>query len=122
MEGAGGAGAAVPLVDGLPATYNQSCTVQIAVGGMSAEAAVYQIDVQSTLSPEPWSVTATYEDVRRTQASATCLASICLHMPLDGDQFACTCHAYGSATHGHRPHRSACASRPGWAVVATMDA
>ncbi len=71
MEGVGGAGGAVPLVDGLPATYNHSCTVQISVGGMSGEAAAYQIVVQSTLAPEPWSVTATFEDVRRTQASAT---------------------------------------------------
>ena len=74
MEGAAGAGggeATVPLVDGLPATYNQSCTVQVTVGGMAEEVATYQIDVQSTLATEPWSVTATYEDVRRTQASAT---------------------------------------------------
>eukprot|EP01043_Picozoa_sp_COSAG02_P102327 COSAG02_NODE_38354_length_430_cov_0.691843_1_plen_41_part_01 len=41
MEGQGGGDGTVPLVDGLPATYNQSCAVQIAVGGMAEEAVAY---------------------------------------------------------------------------------
>ena len=60
----GGREAEVPLVDGLPATYNQSIQVQMSVAGTQEEAAAYRIDVQSTLAPQPWSVTSTYEDVR----------------------------------------------------------
>ena len=68
----GGRGAEVPLVDGLPATYNQSIRVQMSVAGMQGEVVAYRIDVQSTLAPQPWSVTSTYEDVRTLPTLCCC--------------------------------------------------
>lgn len=60
----GGRGVEVPLIDGLPATYNQSLTVEMAVQGLQLEDAVYRIDLSSALASDPWSVTKIYEDVR----------------------------------------------------------
>ena len=64
MDGAG----EVPLIDGLPATYNQSLEVTMRVDSLKEDEVVYRIEMRSALTPEPWTVTNTYEDVRPSQA------------------------------------------------------
>ena len=58
------AGGAVPLIDGLPATYNQSLDVTMSVDGMRDDDAVFRIAVASDLIPDAWSVVSCYEDFK----------------------------------------------------------